>query len=110
MLGISSGLLYLSGLYTVTHRTVTLETAAAPALPSKQEPLYLKLDDPSQQITEDGDCEVTLAVTGDHSAGLFLSFGSSDLMQVFMRRVRGVPHDGSELAALGQQTAKRQRM
>ena len=81
-----------------------------PPFPPKQEPLYVELDTPSQQITEDGDCEVVLAVTGEHSAGVFLSFGSSDLMQVFMRRVRGVPHDGSELAALGQQTTKRRRI
>ena len=63
----------------------------------------MKLDDPSQQIAEDGDCEVTLvtlAVTGDPSAGLYLSFGSPELMQVFLRRVRGMPHDSSELAAL----------
>ena len=59
-------------------------------------------------MTEDGDCEVTLAVTGDHSAGLYLSFGSSELMQVFLRRIRGMPHDSSELA--GQQTSKRQRV
>ena len=70
----------------------------------------MELDKPSQQITEDGDCEVVLAVTGDHPFCLFLSFGSSDLRQVFMRRVRGVAHDNSELAALGQRTAKRQRI
>ena len=81
-----------------------------PPFPPKQEPLYVELDTPSQQITGDGDCEVVLAVTGEHSAGVFLSFGSSDLMQVFMRRVRGVAHDSSELAALGQQTTKRRRI
>ena len=70
------------------------------------------LDDPSEQIAEVGrDCAVAIAVYGKRaSAGVFLSFGSPELLEVFMRRIRGGPHDNSEFAALGQQTAKCQQM
>ena len=93
------------------HQTQNLRLP--PSLPLHlQEPLYLMLDDPSEKIAEVGrDCAVAIAVSGERaSAGIYLSFGSPELLHVFMRRIRGEPHDNSELATLGMQTAKRQQM
>ena len=64
-----------------------------------QEPLYFELEKAAQQIAEVGECAVALSVTGDQPAGVYLSFGSAQLQQVFLRRVRGEPHDSSELTA-----------
>ena len=63
---------------------VSLLTMSLPA--PAQDPLYVRLDTPSEQIAECGDHEVALGL-GDGAAELYIRFGHAPLKQAFMECV-----------------------
>jgi len=65
--------------------TASLLTVSLPA--PAQDPLYVRLDTPSEQIAECGDHEVALGVDGD-SAELYIRFGHAPLKKAFIECVR----------------------